>query len=490
MAWLEKLLLSFPEFGLLPDDIGPDAFSGHSRPPAEHGMNQASVSKPRLPRFSLRLFHAFTTLNPWHFLWISIVLSEVLTALMGLLLKGSVTYDYLVTGGVVSLIVAGIVIFLLKIMMRIRLDNKTLRAEVEFQSLLMETIPDLLYVLDPAGTLIKWNGKAEEVSGFSRDELAGRHALFFIAEEDRDGAQAGLEEAYLKGTATRELRLLTKDGKKVNHRFSGASIRDSEGRFIGFIGIGRDISNLKKIEEEMNRVQKLESVSILAGSFASDFNYLITSIRENIHLAVMHADEREILRENLQNAHRAAIRAKDMTKQLLSFSRGGFPKKKLTALGHIIREYTDAALHGSAIKCDFTIPGSLWNAEVDEAQIGQAINALVLNAVEAMPGGGTIAITADNIEVSSDELPRLPGGRYVRISVADCGIGIPQELLQTIFDPYVTTRHRSRGLGLTITYAIIRNHNGHIRVESEPGRGSVFHIYLPALSLSHHSSQE
>jgi signal transduction histidine kinase len=162
----------------------------------------------------------------------------------------------------------------------------------------------------------------------------------------------------------------------------------------------------------------------------------------------------------------------------------------LTALGHIIREYAGSAQHGSAIKCDFTIPGNLWDAEVDEAQIGQAIKALVLNAVEAMPGGGTIAITADNIEVSPDELPRLPGGRYVKISVADCGVGIPQELLQTIFDPYVTTRHLGRGLGLTIAYAIIRNHKGHIRVESEPEKGSVFHIYLPALSLSRHSSRE
>lgn len=453
-------------------------------------MNQASVNKPRLPRFSLRLFHALTTLNPWHFLWISIVLSEALTSLMGLLLKGSVTYDYLVTGGVVSLIVAGIIIFLLKLMMRVRLDNTTLRAEVEFQSLLMETIPDLLYVLDPAGMLIKWNSKAEELLGFSRDELAGRHALSFIAEEDRGEAQAGLEEAYLKGTATRELRLLTKDGRKLNHRFSGASIRDSEDTFVGFIGIGRDITKLKQLEEEMNRAQKLESVSILAGSFASDFNYLITSIRESIHLAIMHADDREMLRENLQKAQRASIRAKDLTKQLLSFSRGGLPKKRLSALGHIIREYTGSALHGSAVKCDFTIPRNIWDAEVDEAQIGQAINALVLNAVEAMPGGGTIAITADNIEVSSDELPRLPGGRYVRISVADRGVGIPQELLQTIFDPYVTTRHGGRGLGLTIAYAIIRNHNGHIRVESEPGKGSVFHIYLPALSPPCHSSRE
>ncbi len=447
-------------------------------------MNREVTNRPHIPGFGLRLFHALTTLNPWHFLWVSIVLSEVLTALMGLLLKGSVTYDYLVTGGVVSLIVAGIVIFLLKLMMQVRLDNKTLRAEVEFQSLLMETIPDLLYVLDPAGSLIKWNGRAEEVSGFSRDELAGRHALTFIAEEDRDEARAGLEEAFLKGSASRELQLLTKDGKKVIHRFSGASIRDAEDRFIGFIGIGRDISKLKKLEEEIHRIQKLESVSILAGSFASDFNYLLTSIRENIHLAVMHADERESLREALQKAQKASVLANDLTKQLLSFSRGGFPKKKLSELGHIVRQHAGSVLRDSVIKCNFRIAEDLWEAEVDESQIGQVINALVLNAVEAMPDEGTITVAADNIEVSSEELPRLPAGRYVRISVSDRGSGIPQDLFQKIFDPYVTTRDHGRGLGLTITYAIIRNHNGHIRVESDLGKGSSFHIYLPALRPS------
>lgn len=457
-------------------------------------MNKKIVNQRRLPRLGLRLFHALTTFNPWHFLWISIVLSEVLTALMGLVLRGAVTYDYLVTGGVVSLIVAGIVIFLLKAAMQVRLDNEILRAEIEkqretaeglskaldFQSLLMETIPDVLYVLNPAGTLIKWNGKAEETTGYRRDEIAGKHALTFIAEEDRDAAQAGLEEAYSKGTASRELRLLTKGGKKVIHFFSGAAIRDAGGKLLGFIGIGRDISKLKKMEEEMSRAQKLESVSILAGDIAHDFNYLLTSILENIHLAVIHVDEREVLRGTLRKAQKASIRAKDLTKQLLAFSRGGFPVKRPVALGDIIREYAGSAMRDSNIGCDINIAGDLWNARVDEGQIGQVINTIVFNSVEAMPGGGTIMITGDNIEVSPDEMPPLLGGRYVRTTFADCGIGIPQELLPRIFDPYFTTKQHRSGLGLTIAYAIIRNHDGHIRVESEPGKGAVFHVYLPA----------
>ena len=461
-----------------------------------NGMNEGSVNKQHLARLGLRLFNTLTNLNFWHFLWISIVLSEVLTALMGLLLKGSVTYDYLVTGGVVSLIVAGIVIFFLKVTMQVRVDNKILRAEVEkqrettedlshalnFQSLLMETIPDLLYVLNPAGTLIKWNKIAEETTGYSYDDLAGKDALTFVAEEDRDEAVAGLEEAYAKGRATRELRLLTKDGKKVVHFFSGASIRDATGRFVGFIGIARDISKLKKMEEEMHRAQKLESAGILAGSIAHDFNFLLSSVLENIHVAVINADQRDILRETLQKAQKASVRAKDLTGQLLAFSSGVFPVKRLTALGDIIREYADIATIDSNVGCDFTIAADLWSAEVDEGQIGQVINTIVLNSIEAMPQGGTIGITADNIEVSAGDLPPLLEGRYVRFSISDNGAGIPNELLRKIFDPYFTTKQPGRGLGLTIAHAIIRNHEGHIRVESEPEKGTVFHIYLPATS--------
>ena len=457
-------------------------------------MNEEIMNKRHSPRRGLRLFNTLTNVNLWHFLWISIVLSEVLTALMGLLLKGSVTYDYLVTGGVVSLIVAGIVIFFLKMTMQVRLDNKILRAEVErqretteglshaldFQSLLMETIPDLLYVLNPAGTLIKWNRIAEVTTGYSGDELAGKDALTFVAEEDRDEASAGLEEAYAKGRASRELRLLTKDGKKVVHLFSGASIRDTTGRFVGFVGIARDISKLKKMEEEMHRAQKLESLGILASGIAHDFNYLLSSIIENIHLAVINVDQRGILREALQKAQKASARAKDLTRQLLAFSQGGFPVKRLTSLAGIIREYADLAIRDSNVGCAYNIATDLYTVEIDEEQIGRVINTIVLNSIEAMPGLGMITITADNIEVSAGDLPPLPEGRYVKVSIADRGTGISQELLHKIFDPYFTTKQSGRGLGLTITYAIIRNHDGHIRVESEPEKGTVFHIYLPA----------
>jgi two-component system, cell cycle sensor histidine kinase and response regulator CckA len=250
---------------------------------------------------------------------------------------------------------------------------------------------------------------------------------------------------------------------------------------VGFISIGKDISKLKKMEEEILQTQKLESLATLAGVIAYEFNSLLTSILENIHFAVIHADQRKMLREALKKAQTASVQAIDLSKQLLSFSRGGFPVKRLVALGGIIREFSTFAISDSAIGCDLNICDNLWDAEVDEGQIGQVVNNIVLNFVGAMPGEGTIMITADNIEVPSDELSPLPGGRYIRISVSDCGVGIPQELFQKICDPYFTSKQHESGLALAISYTIIRNHDGHIQVESEPEKGTVFHIYLPAV---------
>jgi signal transduction histidine kinase len=289
-----------------------------------------------------------------------------------------------------------------------------------------------------------------------------------------------MEEAYAKGTATRELRLLARDGKKILHRFTGASIRDAGGRFMGFIGIGRDISTLKKMEEEMARAQKLESVGILASGIAYDFTNLLSSVVENIRLAIINVDQRDMLRDALQKAQKASLQAKGLTRQLSALSRAAFPVKSVASLGGIIREHTDSLVRGSGIVCTMNVAGDLWDVEVDEGQIGTAVSNIVLNAVEAMPDGGTLTIDAGNTEVSPDELPPLPGGRYVRISVSDRGAGIPRAHVQKIFDPYFTTKPDRSGMGLAISYAVVRNHGGHIRVESDPGKGTAFRIYLPA----------
>jgi CheY-like chemotaxis protein len=182
----------------------------------------------------------------------------------------------------------------------------------------------------------------------------------------------------------------------------------------------------------------------------------------------------------LDEAEKAAIRARDLTQQLLTFARGGKPVKKLADITGIIKESAAFALRGSKVKLELSLPGDLWPIETDEGQMSQVINNLVINADEAMPSGGTLKIHAENLVFKKTAALPLPSGNYVRIDIKDTGMGISQEHLQRIFEPYFTTKQKGSGLGLTTAYSIVRNHGGYILAESKQNEGSTFHIYLPA----------
>jgi CheY-like chemotaxis protein len=175
------------------------------------------------------------------------------------------------------------------------------------------------------------------------------------------------------------------------------------------------------------------------------------------------------------------MRARDLTQQLLTFSKGGAPIKKTASIDELLKDTTVFTLSGSNVKCKFSIPEDLWSVEIDEGQISQVINNLIINADQAMPEGGTISISAENVIIGAEDVLPLKEGRYLKIKIQDQGIGIPEEYLQKIFDPYFTTKQKGSGLGLTIAYSIIKNHKGYIAVKSKLGVGSKFSIYLPAL---------
>jgi signal transduction histidine kinase len=242
----------------------------------------------------------------------------------------------------------------------------------------------------------------------------------------------------------------------------------------------KEIADRGKIEKDLLKAQKLESFGILAGGIAHDFNNLLASITGNISLAKIDLDPKNSAYQQLEGAEKASFRAQDLTRQLLTFSKGGDPVKKAVALGDLIREVTGFTVHGSRIKFFFSLPGDLWLANVDEGQISQVIHNLLINADHAMPKGGTITISCENaIVVEPSKLP-LKQGNYVRINVRDHGIGIPQEHLPKIFDPYFTTKQKGSGLGLAMAYSIVSQHGGHIFAESVPGKGTTFILYLPA----------
>jgi two-component system, cell cycle sensor histidine kinase and response regulator CckA len=249
---------------------------------------------------------------------------------------------------------------------------------------------------------------------------------------------------------------------------------------LGFWLLKRDITVSRRMKEDSFRAQKLESLGLLAGGIAHDFNNILTAILGNINLAKISAGPNEKTLSRLVEAERGSWRARDLTEQLLTFSRGGAPIKRVRSIASLLKESVTFALRGSKVVFDLAIPDDVWSVEIDEGQISQVINNLVINAHQAMPNGGLVSVAARNIQIGEERRLPIQDGNYVLISVKDQGAGIPAENIQRVFDPYFTTKHKGSGLGLATSYSIIKNHDGYIRVESEPGAGSTFYVYLPA----------
>jgi signal transduction histidine kinase/CheY-like chemotaxis protein len=256
---------------------------------------------------------------------------------------------------------------------------------------------------------------------------------------------------------------------------------DAHRNVIGGMAVVEDITERKKMEEELMKAQKLESLGILAGGIAHDFNNLLTAILGNISVTKMYVSPEDKIYKRLGEAEKACIRTKDLTQQLPTFSRGGVPiKKVVSSLRELIRDTASFAVSGSKVRCEFLVDKELWPVEIDEGQIAQVINNLVINADQAMPYGGVIKIKVENALARNEEGVSLNEERYLKISIEDNGVGIGKEYLPSVFDPYFTTKQKGSGLGLATVYSIIKNHDGYIEVQSELGVGAKFTIYLPA----------
>lgn len=230
----------------------------------------------------------------------------------------------------------------------------------------------------------------------------------------------------------------------------------------------------EKALHDLLKNEKLESLGVLAGGIAHDFNNVLTGIFGNISLARFQLHEPERAAKRLEDAEQAIVRASDLTRQLLTFARGGEPILKLVKLNEMLQDTVRLALQGSNVGCAFDLAGELWPVEADPGQMARVIDNLVLNAAQSMPKGGTVTVRTEKIRNSES------GDRFLRISVSDTGTGIAEENLEKIFDPYFTTRSGGSGLGLATCHSIIKKHGGKIRVESEQGKGSRFTISLPA----------
>jgi len=296
------------------------------------------------------------------------------------------------------------------------------------------------------------------------------------------GLEAGADDFISKPIDNLELVARIKVMLRIKH--SEDELREMNLRLEELVRkrtveLEKEMAQRKKMEKEILNAQKLESIGILAGGIAHDFNNLLTAILGNVSLARRSGDT-ENMPKNLEAAERACIRAQELTRQLLTFSKGGTPVKKTISLARLLRECVPFTLRGSNVKGELDIPQDLWPADVDPGQLHQVISNLVINADQAMSEGGKITVIARNTEIKKDNQLLLKAGSYVEISVADRGAGIAKKHLQRIFDPFFSTKQKGSGLGLATSYSIIKNHGGRITVDSRIGDGTTFQLYIPA----------
>jgi len=360
--------------------------------------------------------------------------------------------------------------------------EELLRESEEKYSTLVEQAKDGVVVVQDG--VYKFANKAiEDMTGYAMEEMVEKPFLDIIADESKDFV-AQMYKLRLSGKdvpSFYEIKVKGKDGTIKDLELS-CRIITYQGK-PATMSIVRDISERKKMEEEIQKIQRLEAVGILAGGIAHDFGNLLTVIIGNLSLMETYSkDERntaEVI-EVFEATKIASRRAKTLTQQLLTFAKGGTPVKKIVSIAKLVKDTVSFALSGSAVRCELSIPDDLWLAEVDEGQIGQITNNVIINAVQAMPEGGIIRICAENVTITLEDGLPLREGEYIKLSIQDQGVGIPEKYLQKIFDPYFSTKSTGSGLGLAITYSIVKKHDGHITVESQAGIGTTFHIYLPA----------
>jgi len=368
-----------------------------------------------------------------------------------------------------------------------------LRERERFISAVTDAAPNAIYVYDlEARQNVFANRSIIDRLGYSQaemEEFSRKGALPLHPEDEPrfvDHLQRIVAEATDADVLTLEYRLLRKDGSYAWFLSQDKVFnRDSAGKPTHVLGVAADITERKsseeqrrRMEEQLSQAHKLESLGILAGGIAHDFNNMLAGLFGNISLARQNV--RGETAEILDQALSVFERARSLTQQLLTFAKGGQPLKKTVKLGPLLKDSVRFVLSGSNVNVTFRVADDLWPCDIDENQICQAIDNIALNARQAMPEGGTITVTARNVD-TSDHLPApLEPGSYVRITIQDHGPGIAKEHLSRIFDPFFTTKQHGSGLGLTTAYSILRKHGGHIESVSAVGKGAAFHVYLPA----------
>ncbi|NWJ48605.1 MAG: response regulator [Chloroflexi bacterium] len=358
--------------------------------------------------------------------------------------------------------------------------QERLSAQKKQLEVVLRSITDAVIAIDATGKPLLFNPVAENMLGMTLSEAEGKTLEQLLPVNYGETTIGAYVARVLK--SGRHMSFENKIFLSGQERMLSGSIsptRDSANQIIGAVVAFRDVTIRYLMDQELQKTGKLESLGVLAGGIAHDFNNILTVILGNIALASRLDGEES--GEALEAAEKATNRATNLAQQLLTFARGGEPLRSNIQLEQMLREDGRFASHGSNVEVEFWFAPDLWGVVGDRGQLGQVIQNLVINAIQSQPSGGKVQIRGQNLILSEEMGLPLTAGKYVRISVQDWGSGIAPENLPKIFDPYFTTKQSGNGLGLAISYSIIRKHNGYIVVESERGKGATFHIYLPAV---------
>lgn len=366
-----------------------------------------------------------------------------------------------------------------------KIAEQKLAKEKEQLSVTLQSIGDGVITIDNNGKVILMNEVAERLTGWNKSEAIDKELndVFVLAHENSREKILNIAESIIPlennfGTAEQPI-LIAKDGSKKVISINGSPIKTHEGVVSGLVLVFQDITEKRKLLEDSIKNQKLESLGVLAGGIAHDFNNLFAGLYGYAELA-LEQSVNEMVTFYLEKILKTIDTARDLTSQLLTFSKGGDPVKVKDVLTPFIREIVYDTVQDPKIMLSFKIENNLEPCMFDKNQLTQVIKHLVSNAIESMPGGGLLQVTGKNVVLKDNEHSTLKGGRYVKISFRDTGVGIKGEIMRSIFDPFFTTKQTGKGLGLSTCYSIIKRHGGAIEVESKEGSGSVFHFYLPS----------
>jgi len=378
-----------------------------------------------------------------------------------------------------------VMLIIIKGIRKCKKDEETILESREKYRTLVETIGDIVFTLDLDGRFTYLNSECEKIVHYNIHELIGCPFTDVLVPEYIESTVNNFKRGLSgKKIPVYEIELLDKFGEKVPVELKVKSLLDPDGKIIGRIGVARNISEKKKLETQLQNVQKMEAIGTLAGGIAHDFNNLLTGILGNISLMLLGMSSSDPIYEILKNLEQYVQNGANLTKQLLSFAIGGKYEVQQTDVNDLVKKTVGIF---SRTKKEIAIyekyAEDLCFVEVDQGQIGQVLLNIYVNALQAMPGGGELYIKTENITLDEDYVRpfNLKSGGYIKISVTDTGVGMNDSIKQRIFEPFFTTKKKGRGtgLGLASAYRIVKSHKGIINVYSEKGKGTTFNIYLP-----------